>query len=244
MSGFFSFGSISSLTFGADIFPAKSEIVPATDYTEVTIPGKDGTLLLPNNRLKNVEHKYSGIIYGTEAELKSRLAEMKRVLKSVSGYQDLTDSFNPDEIYKAVYKDELSVTINRERTMAKFILTFVRKPQRYLVSGASAIALSSSEHIDNPTGFAAKPKIVVYSSGQETESELQIGSTTATITWDEQTNVTIDCEAMNCYTGVTNMNGNVAFNALDFPDIPAGGANIAFGSGITSVSLTPRWYRL
>ena len=123
--------------------------------------------------------------------------------------------------------------------MAKAVISFYRKPQRFLLSGESAVVLTASGSITNPTRFKSKPFIRVYGSGV-----LGIGGTNITIASHSYTYMDIDCETGRAYYGVTSLDNKVTLNAIDFPTLNPGANGISKGSGITRIEITPRWWEL
>jgi hypothetical protein len=95
----------------------------------------------------------------------------------------------------------------------------------------------------NPTPFDAKPLIKVTGRGT-----LGIGEYILTITGTASQTLYIDCETMEIYTieGTvpTGASSLVSINKNDFPVLEPGTNNISVGSGITAVTITPRWWRI
>lgn len=95
----------------------------------------------------------------------------------------------------------------------------------------------------NPTPFDAKPLIKVTGNGT-----LGIGEYILTITGSATQTLYIDCETMEIYTieGTvpTGASSLVSINKLDFPVLKPGTNYISVGSGITAVTITPRWWRI
>jgi phage-related protein len=95
----------------------------------------------------------------------------------------------------------------------------------------------------NPTPFDAKPLIKVTGTGT-----LGIGEYILTITGSASQTLYIDCETMEIYTleGTvpTGASSLVSINKNDFPVLEPGTNNISVGSGITAVTITPRWWRI
>lgn len=93
----------------------------------------------------------------------------------------------------------------------------------------------------NPTEFDARPLIKVTGTGT-----VVVGDTAITITGTAGQTIYIDCDSMEIYT----LNGGtpqsaaslVSFSGNDFPKLKAGSNTVALGTGITSVTITPRWW--
>lgn len=92
--------------------------------------------------------------------------------------------------------------------------------------------------MSNPTMFPSRPLIRVEGTGTFT-----MDGVTVTIA-DCNSYVDIDCELMDCYEGSINRNKDVTFSTYDFPLLRPGNNEIEIISGITSITITPRWWRV
>ena len=95
-----------------------------------------------------------------------------------------------------------------------------------------------AQQIYNPTLFASKPLIRVTGAGT-----VGIGDEAITIA-SGYDYVDIDSEIQNCYCGNQNANAAVTFSNRKFPELQPGLNGVTFGTGIESVQITPRWYRI
>lgn len=91
--------------------------------------------------------------------------------------------------------------------------------------------------IENPTEFPSKPVIEVEGNGT-----LYIGNVAITIGGTSHT--VIDCETMEAYDGYTSKNSDISISSIDFPVLDAGKTGLILGDGITSVTVTPRWWKI
>ncbi len=234
MSNYMIFNGVDSREFDVHIFDLNTDTAPVHQIDEVVVPGRNGTLLLQNHRLENVEHRYMGVIY-ENAEM--NLQWFRDAIMKDGGYQRLEDSIHPEEFYTARYLGGLEPTLARGRDMVKFVIEFNRKPQRFLKSGEEQITLSSSgQHIYNPTSFEANPIIRTVGSGTVT-----LNGVTVTIASNSKTYIDIDSDIMDCYCGADNCNSLVTFSGNKFPTIGSGDTAIGY-TGVTSVKVTPRWW--
>lgn len=251
-------------TTGEGVFNA-----PERDVEIVTVPGKNGALILDNGRFENVSVTYkAGCFADSQSAFASKLAAFRSALLSKYNYTRLQDTYNPDEYRLAVYRSGLDVSTVDINRAGEFTIEFDCKPQRFLVSGETPIDLISSwdgltdensvaladengteidggiteiTKITNPTDYASQPLITITGPGT-----LSIGSYIITVSGiSETTEVYIDCETMEIYTlsgGVkTSAYSYVSFNTNEFPTIPTGQPGI---SHTASVSIIPRWWRI
>lgn len=97
--------------------------------------------------------------------------------------------------------------------------------------------------LTNPTEFPSKPLLEVTGVGT-----FWLGDTLFTITGTAGQTIYIDCETGEAWknTGgiITPANGLVTLNRLDFPELDPGDTPVMYGTGITKVVVTPRWWRL
>ena len=214
---------------GSNVFNA-----PERAYNEITIPGRNGTLLGSERRLENIPVVYPAFIY---ANFKVNVAGLRSFLLSRVGYKRLIDSYHPDEFRLGYYSSGLDAEITSKLDAGQFDLTFNCKPQRFLVSGETPITFTGSGTINNPTLFNAQPLIRVYGTGSITVNGV-------TITISEADGYTdIDCEIMEAYKGTVLKNYAISLDSTDFPVLSAGVNEITL-NGVTSAIITPRWWTL
>lgn len=234
----FTFDGINSIDDDLYVFPTDSMVAaPARQYTEQVVPGRSGVLLMDDGMYDNILHEYQVV---ADDDGQANIALLRNMLASRVGYCRLTDTFDTDHYYMAAYNQDFTPVLEwRRRDMAKAMISFYRKPQRFLLSGESAVVLTASGSITNPTRFKAKPFIRVYGSGV-----LGIGDTNITIASHAYSYMDIDCETGRAYYGATSLDSKVTLNAIDFPSLAPGSNGITKGSGITRIEITPRWWEL
>lgn len=232
MRNYFIFDGYDSRDFGVYISGQGTFNGAGRDYNLVSILGRNGDLILDNNRLENVELTYPAFIYN---DFKNNVRDFRGMLLSRRGYRRLVDTYHPDEFRMAMYRAGLEVEATLLNNAGAFDVVFECKPQRFLVSGEAAVSFTSAGTITNPTFFEAKPLIRAYGAGSFT-----IGNITVTITSAEEY-TDIDCEIMESYKGTLNRNLFVTTTDNEFPTLPAGETGIAL-DGVTKLEITPRWW--
>ena len=236
MNDYILFGDVDSRNYNVWVFDLNTDGSPDLDQEEITVQGRHGTLLLPNGRLENVQHRYMGVIY---EDAERNLINFRDAIMQYDGYQRLSDSIHIDEYYMARYTGGLDPKLARGRDMIKFAIEFDRMPQRFLLEGERAQTVLNGSTLLNPTFRKARPLIRVYGYGT-----LGVGSVTVTITQHSYTYIDIDCDMMDCYYGATNCNSLVTFSGNDFPVLPYGKTGITYSGNITRVDVTPRYWRV
>lgn len=226
----FTYNGKTSNSFGVYIKGEGTYNSPERDVEYVTIPGRDGLLLLDKGRFSNVAVSYPCFI---KRDFESNAAEVRQWLIGDTNYHRLEDDFHPDEFRLAVYEGAVDFNVFAN-IVGDFVLNFSAKPQRWLKSGETAQEVQSGQLLENPTEMTAKPLILVNGAGELTVGDISVITTAP--------NTVIDCETMNCYYNGENLN-NVT-QVGEFPILGPGSTEITIGEGISSVQITPRWWRL
>ena len=159
------FDGVSSRTYGVYITGEAVYNAPERDVEMITIPGRNGSFALDNGRFQNIEVSYpAGIFAETEADFRQAISDFRNFLCSRNGYVRLQDEYNPDEYRMAVYKSGLEVDPAMLKA-GEFTITFDCKPQRWLVSGETAVSVESGDTLNNPTLFESSPMLEVIGYG-------------------------------------------------------------------------------
>lgn len=160
-----SFDGQSSGTFGVYITGDAVYNAPERAVEMIKIPGRNGAFALDEGRFENIEISYpAGIFADNEADFAEAISEFRNFLCSKRGYCRLQDDYNPNEYRMAIYKSGLDVTPAQLKA-GEFTITFEAKPQRWLISGETAIAITSGDTLTNPTLFESSPLLEVGGLG-------------------------------------------------------------------------------
>lgn len=238
------FDGINSLDYGIYITGEAVYNAPERAAEMITIPGKNGSFALDQGYFENIDVTYhAGCFADSQADFADEVMQFRNALASRYTYKRLTDEYHPDEYRLGLYKSGLDVDAVRYGTAGEFDVVFDCKPQRFLVSGETTQSFTQSGSITNPTLFDSKPLVAVTGTGT-----LGIGEYILTITGTATQTLYINCETMEIYTLAgtvpTGASSLVSVNKNDFPVLKPGANNISVGSGITAVTITPRWWRI
>lgn len=233
MTGYFVFNGKSSKDFGLYISGGGTFGTPERDITKVSVPGKNGDLIIDNGRFKNISVTYPAFI---RHKFKEYADEVRKWLCGATVYLRLQDSYNPDYYRLATFSGPLDFETRVLNHSGECNITFDCKPQRYLIRGENPIVIEKPIYLYNPTPFTALPLIRVYG----TSGRLLVGDTIMQISSINEY-VDLDCEMQNAYKGTINCNENVS-NV--FPTLPAGKIGVAFEGNITKIELVPRWWSI
>ena len=160
------FDDIDSKDYGVYITGSAAFNSPSRDVEMVTVPGRNGDLILDNGRYNNIEVTYPAGTFGSdETDFRTKMRDIRNALASKKGYQRLTDSYNPDEYRMATFIDAIEVEPVAHNIAGEFDLIFNCKPQRFLMSGEGAISVSDGDNLFNPTPYDASPLIMTEGYG-------------------------------------------------------------------------------
>lgn len=235
MINYFTYGGVSSRTYGVYISGTNTFNAAQRSIERVTVPGRNGTLTLDNGRFENIELVYPAFIV---QNLGTNAAGLRNYLLSSAGYRRLEDTYDTSCYRMARYVNELSFQPTQTLWEANFDIVFDCMPQRFLLTGETETTLSADGSISNPTRFNARPTIRVYGTGT-----LGVGSETITISTNPEY-IDIDCEMMDAYYGSANCNEYITLNSGEFPVLKPGANGVVLGTGITQVKIKPRWWTL
>lgn len=243
MRGYLIFGDINTLDHDIYVSAGKTFKSASREYETVKIPGRDGELIVKNDRYDDYEIEYPAFTFGvSREEFRKRVGDIRNAMGSQTGYQKLWDSYDPELYRLAFFKGGVEPDAASFLKAGTFSLKFQCHPHRYLRGGDEEVEYSSNGFINNPTNFVAKPLIRVVGHGT-----LGVGDYNVTIQGDSGTITYIDCDVMEAY-GIINgakisRNGYVTTGS-NFPALPPGKSGVALGTGISAVTITPRWWTL
>lgn len=207
---------------------------PVKDVETFRVPGRNGSLIIDNDTWANVV-----ITYPCYSKTVAAMESIVNELGSLRGYQKIECSNDSTHFRMGVPVIPQAPVIKIVNTMAYFDLAFDCKPQRFLNSGETVTTKTASGTISNPTKFASRPLLRITGTGTFTINGVGI-----TVGNHGQSYVDVDCEMMDCFYGSTNLNAYVSFSGNEFPVLSPGSNSFTFGTGITQVKITPRWWEL
>lgn len=135
------FDGINSADYGVILSGGGTYATPERDVTVVSVPGRNGDVILDNGRYNNIQIVYTaGISKGFETKFLPFIG----ALKSVKGYARLFDSYHPEEFRLASFRSELVPEVGTIMRSGKFELVFDCMPQRFLKSGELPVSFTDS----------------------------------------------------------------------------------------------------
>ena len=240
--GVISFNSVSSADVGIEVETFPDYSIPDKEYEVIHVPGRNGDVIIDTGTYKNVSRVYEVSIATYDISFHRKMARVAQWLYTASGYARLEDSYEPDFYRLAYYNKKVDIE-NLFNQAGKAKLEFICKPQRFLKSGDLPVTYTGgSGTIVNETNFDALP--IINLTTNNTSGALAIGNTVITIHDGAGQNLTVNSELQDVYSGNANKNSYVTLNTGVFPNIKPGTNTILFSGGITSVSITPKWYTI
>lgn len=216
--------------------------IPERKIEVISVPGRNGDIIITQDAFENVTQEYDLAILGPGDQLPRAVRAVMEWLMKPIGYARLEDSFNPD-VFRLAYYMKSNDIENRFHHLGRAKVQFECKPQRFLRSGERQIVAVNGMKLTNPSVYTAKPLITVKGAG---EAVLTVGDSEVTIS-DIGTGgeIDIDCESMSAFYGSSNKNSLISITEGDFPSLKEGDTQISWtGSGVTNVTITPRWWIL
>lgn len=230
MRNYFYYNGKSSADFEAYITNAGAYQAPQHSYESIPVPGRNGNLVIDNDKFENVDIFYPAVIVD---DFDNNFDAFKAYLLSINGYQKLYDTYHPDEFYMAVFRGIENIKVRPQHDGGTMRIIFERKPQKFLISGEKVFE-GQSLTLKNPTKYKALPLIRLYGSGTLTIGDIQLVLATSA------TYVDIDCDLQEALQ--EGENEHITLTNGVFPYLAPSDNQITFTG--TQVQITPRWFTI
>lgn len=197
-----------------------------------SVPGRNGDVAISQNKFSNVTRPIKCFI---KNDFVTNYNNLVNYLSTLDGYTRIETTEESDVYMMGLVNAEIDPSPTQLLKEGFFTLNVDFKPQKWLKSGETAVTVSTSSTLTNPTQQKALPLLEVTGTGSITinNSVLALAENTAT--------TIIDCEIEDAYEGSINRNGDLTVTN-GFPVLNSG-ANTVSVSGCT-VKVYPRWWRL
>lgn len=230
------FDGENSFEYGVFISGEGTFNAPKRRARKISIPGRDGDLVLDEGSFENIQVRYPAFIVAkNKAEFKEKLEAFRSSLLSKTGYVRLSDTYHKDEYRMAAYLEGLEVSPKLHNKAGNFTLVFDCKPQRFLKIGDLPISVASGDVITNPTLFNAHPLIKFNAGGN---GIITIGDKVVTVLNAEVGNVDLSLfkTDVDTTTDILTINNRSAYLTGD----PITLKGVSLGVQYTSRGLAPR----
>lgn len=225
MRNYFVFGSLDSRDYGVYISGSGVFNAPPRRYREYTVPGRNGSLTIDEGAFEEAEVTYPAFIGNG---FRANVDDFRSAIMSKNGYVRLTDSYHPDEFYRAKYMAGLEVEPIMSLAGGTFDLTFRRDPRRFLVSGESVATY--------PSGIPSSKNLLPYPYNNTTK-------TTYGVTWTDNGDGTISMSGTRTSTSSKTFNLTASTSTLSLPvgtyilsGCPAGGGSSTYRITLSKAS--------
>lgn len=247
---YFHWGGVESRQHHVWISGEDTFVAPERDVTIVDVPGRNGMLTLDNGKYKNFPITYP--CYMSENFL-TDFDTFKNAMLSQIGYQNLRDTYHPNGFRKARLTKGITPKPGPYNKSAKFDLTFDCYPQFFLDSGQQFVSIASGgTTLVNPTGFEAKPLIMVTWTSGTGRGTLTINGKRITISGATIKPLYINCDIQRAYY-TQNQGGTAVYvdnwitlDDGEFPTLAPGNNSCSWTSqnSTLAVSIAPEWWQL
>lgn len=204
------------------------------DVEKIEVPGRNGDVILPRNRYKNIEITYPAFI---PKAFQDNVQSIRNWLRSAKTYARLEDTYDIEHYRLGLASGIQSFEPANRNDASNFEMVFDCKPQRFLKTGETESEVEND--IENPTLFEARPIFRVVNPGQG--DEISVNGQTIEFASAYTGTIYVDCETMNAFAGLSNMNSYIS--ATSFPVLTPG-LNIITYTGNGECYMTPRWWEL
>lgn len=232
--GTFTFNGTSSSQFGLRV--TSDYVINSTgqDISTVSVAGRDGDLLLSNNRLKSVTIELPCTIMSNK-KLTDAGSDISNWL-NVDGYKDLTLSWDPDFIYRSAFIETFEIA-SLMRQFGKVKLNFLTYPVKFYKQGRTTQTLQNGATVNGIGNVNAKPIITLVGSGDCT---LIINGRKTKLRAVQNT-ITLNMQANQVYSGnLPAWDKVVRAPQYQMPYLDAG-RNLISWDGDFTVKMAPYW---
>lgn len=232
--GTFTFNGTDSSKFGLRV--TSDYVINSTgqDIDTVAVAGRDGDLLLPNNRLKSVTIELPCTIMSNR-----KLTDVEGDISNwlnIAGYKDLTLSWDSDFIYRSAFIETFEIA-SLMRQFGKVKLNFLTYPVKFYKQGRTTQALTNGVAINGLGNVNAKPIITLVGSGDCT---LTINGRKTKLRAVQNT-ITLDMQARQVFSGnLPAWDKVVRAPQYQMPYLDSG-RNLISWDGDFTVKMAPYW---
>ena len=211
-------------------------VKPRERISQVTIPGRQGDLAIPES---NGEPIYEAYLRTVECTLLPD-AQLQNVLSWLTGTGSVIFGNEPGMVYTARIVNQISFDkIMRGREHRSFSVPFYCQPLKAAAETEEPVALTASgQRVWNPGDVIAHPKFTVSGSGTGSFS-VSAQEEACTLVFGQDSALILDSDAMLC----VNVQGANRCSRMtgDYPLLAPGWNTVTWEGGITGIRIEGRW---
>ena len=232
---YFTFNGKSNEEFNLKLAQGVEYMTSSNDLERLTVPGRDGELLVYNNRRKAVEQSFPLILVKEKGLTTDVIPKITEWL-SAKGFRDMSFSWDKEYIYKGAYLEGFSV----EETLKQFgktKLNFLLHPVKFQKDGLTKLNLSNDSIITGKGNIISNPVITLRGDG---EGILNINNRQTKVK-DVQREIVFDMQKKLVYSGnLPAWDKVVRAPQYVMPQLDPGENRISW-TGDFSVEIIPFW---
>lgn len=164
LNGWFIFNGVDTRTLGVTVVPGDLDQAPARNFLVYPKGSANGDFAVDTAGYNNVLRTYWIMI---RSGFREKFDALCNALLPVTGYARLEDMWSPDEFFSAYVSAPLQPVVSADEDRGKVLVTFTRKPQRWLVSGETPVVIDKINtskwygYVTNPTMYPSKPRLEI-----------------------------------------------------------------------------------
>ena len=208
------------------------------DIETIEVPGRDGVILIDNDRYKSVAFTPKFIMWKKSnfVSFEEQQNALTDLMTGAYGYSEMTILGNSNYTYMARVVDEVRITLDDE-VSAEVEINFSLKPIKYITSGLGTVDLVNGAILNNIGKVPSNPMILLIGTGNVT---LTLGSRPIVFK-----NITDDVVVDFEHKTVTNLDKDLpkweTLYTWPLPSLPVGSNKISWDNSIFKISMIPRW---
>lgn len=226
---------------------------PSPDITEYQVPGRDGRVFTFDGGYSNVDVTYETVLrFPSPSDSDRYVGDLRNwLLRDPGQYFRLEDTYDYDHYRKAAVVAAPTIESSWPR-VARVDIKFSCHPYRWLKSGLNRLVAKDFElTLHNPSGYTAKPEIIVYLGESFSGKDITLSS------FGEDTVIRGVPAELAGQSIVVNSEDQVVYaqgyeyGTLDaveieyYPSLISGDNPLKIsGSGLSGFAVVPHWWEL
>lgn len=229
----------SSRKLGLIVTSENTQDSPSRTVTTYTVPGRHGVLIQDGKTFGTVSVTYHAYL---AVPAPDRPAYMRKIREWLlrPGMRRVEDTQSTDEIRYGYIAGGISFTKGDVNRLPELDITITMQPQRYLKRAQELKSIKRGYKAKNPTGQTAFPLLKLTGAGEITFTHGE-DIRTIEITEAMANAIFVDCESMDAYYGINNLNGKITVENNLFPVLNAGETVITY-TGFSKVEIAERYF--
>lgn len=208
------------------------------DIEEVEVPGRDGSVLVSNDRLKAISQTIPFVLkipYNSPYSFHEIVAQIQEWL-SPRSWRPLDFSWDPHHYYSAVVLEDFEIAAQTSH-FGKLAVTFKIQPFKHLSDSGNPVRVTNGMVLNNPTRYIAKPVVSIRGSGNVT---VRLGDSSMSFRNVERL-VYVDCDHGTVFVDDTSAMNKVLSNNLF--ELKPGPNTVSISNSSFEVTVSPMWRR-